>query len=191
MHLQQKRGWSPRSCVPAAMCSGYAGHYRNHLTAGSLAALKRDFNITEIEGVSTRIITEALASAVEQSAYVWYARESLNALPVPVEARAVADQINDPDSKRKMPNSCRGWRPLLARRQRQVCSHSAAGRFDGSLSVADPIARGSRRGSSCSLVGYDANHWRDFRYPWPAAAAGARGACRLRSHHPCRGCWQP
>jgi len=39
-----------------------------------LAALKRDFNITEIEGVSTRIITEALASAVEQSAYVWYAR---------------------------------------------------------------------------------------------------------------------
>src|SRR5215469_5355446 len=191
MHLQQKRGWSPRSCVLAAMCSGYAGHYRNHLTAGSLAALKRDFNITEIEGVSTRIITEALASAVEQSAYVWYARESLNAVPVPVEARTVANQINDPDSKRKMPNSCRGWRPLLARRQRQVCSHSAAGRFDGSLSVADPIARGSRRGSSCSLVGYDANHWRDFRYPWPAAAAGARGACRLRSHHPCRGCWQP
>ena len=82
------------------MCSGYAGHYRNHLTAGSLAALKRDFNITEIKGVSTPIITEALASAVEQSAYVWYARESLNAVPVPVEARTVADQINDPDSKR-------------------------------------------------------------------------------------------
>ena len=53
-----------------------------------LAALKRDFNITEIEGVSTRIITEALASAVEQSAYVWYARESLNAVPVPVETAA-------------------------------------------------------------------------------------------------------
>ena len=83
MHLQQKRGWSPRSCVLAAMCSGYAGHYRNHLTAGSLAALKRDFNITEIEGVSTRIITEALASAVKQSAYVWYARESLNAVGDP------------------------------------------------------------------------------------------------------------
>src|SRR5215471_17161370 len=47
------------------------------------------------------------------------------------------------------------------------------------------------RGSSCRLVGHDANHWRDFRYPWPAAAAGARGACRLRSHHPCRRCWQP
>src|SRR5262245_4845642 len=83
MHLQQKRGWSPRSCVPAATCSGYAGHYRNHPTAGSLAALKRDFNITEIEGVSTRIITEALASPIEQSAYVWYARESLNAVGDP------------------------------------------------------------------------------------------------------------
>src|SRR5262249_14979019 len=47
------------------------------------------------------------------------------------------------------------------------------------------------RGSSCRLVAHDANHWRDFRYPWPAAAAGARGPCRLRSHHPCRGCWQP
>ena len=53
-----------------------------------VAALKRDFNITEIGGVSTRIITEALASAVEQSAYVWYARESLNAVPVPVETAA-------------------------------------------------------------------------------------------------------
>ena len=41
---------------------------------------------------------------------------------------------------------------------------------------------GSRRGSSCSLVGQDANHWRDFRYPWPAAAAGARGACRRPLH---------
>jgi len=28
------------------------------------------------------------------------ASESLNAVPVPVEARTVADQINDPDSKR-------------------------------------------------------------------------------------------
>ena len=23
----------------------------------------------------------------------------------------------------------------------------------------------------------DASHWRDFRYPWPAAAAGGRGTC--------------
>src|SRR5262249_61592709 len=75
MHLQQKRGWSPRSCAPAAMCSGYAGHYRNHLTAGSLAALKRDFNITKIEGVSTRITTEALASAGAQNASFLYVRQ--------------------------------------------------------------------------------------------------------------------
>lgn len=53
-----------------------------------VAALKRDFDITEVEGVSTRIITEALASAVEQSAYVWYARESLNTERIPVEKAA-------------------------------------------------------------------------------------------------------
>jgi len=31
-------------------------------------------------------------------------------------------------------------------------------------------ARGAR-GSSSSLIGHDANHWRDFRYSWPAVAA--------------------
>src|SRR5262249_4193853 len=53
-----------------------------------VAALKRDFNITEVEGTSTRVIAEALASAVEQSAYVWYARESLNTAHVPVQTAA-------------------------------------------------------------------------------------------------------
>jgi AcrR family transcriptional regulator len=53
-----------------------------------VTALKRDFNITEVGGISTRVITEALASAVEQSAYVWYARESLNAAHVPVKTAA-------------------------------------------------------------------------------------------------------
>jgi AcrR family transcriptional regulator len=53
-----------------------------------VAALKRDFKITEVEGISTRLITEALASAVEQSAYVWYARETLNSVPVAVETAA-------------------------------------------------------------------------------------------------------
>ena len=43
-----------------------------------VSALKRDFNVSVVDGVSTRIIAEALASAVEQSAYVWYARESRN-----------------------------------------------------------------------------------------------------------------
>jgi hypothetical protein len=53
-----------------------------------VAAMKREFNITEVNGISTRVITEALASAVEQSAYVWYARESLNTVPIPVETAA-------------------------------------------------------------------------------------------------------
>lgn len=53
-----------------------------------VAALKRDFNITEVEGVSTQVIAEALASAVEQSAYVWYAQESPNAPRVPLDTAA-------------------------------------------------------------------------------------------------------
>jgi AcrR family transcriptional regulator len=53
-----------------------------------VAAMKREFNITEVNGISTRVITEALASAVEQSAYVWYARESLNNVSIPVETAA-------------------------------------------------------------------------------------------------------
>lgn len=53
-----------------------------------VTALKRDFNITEVEGISTRIITETLASAVEQSAYVWYARGDLNVAHVPVKTAA-------------------------------------------------------------------------------------------------------
>jgi AcrR family transcriptional regulator len=53
-----------------------------------VAALKRDFNITEVDGIPTRVIAEALASAVEQSAYVWYAHESLNTVRVPLETAA-------------------------------------------------------------------------------------------------------
>jgi AcrR family transcriptional regulator len=57
-----------------------------------VSALKRDFNVSEVDGVSTRIIAEALAAAVEQSAYVWYARESRNKkmLPVPTAAKVLA-----------------------------------------------------------------------------------------------------
>jgi hypothetical protein len=49
-----------------------------------VSALKCDFNIIEVDGVSTRVI----ASAVEQSAYLWYARENLNSTPVPVKTAA-------------------------------------------------------------------------------------------------------
>lgn len=51
-------------------------------------ALKRDFNIVEVDGISTRIIAEALASSVEQSAYVWYARADRHKSMVPVETAA-------------------------------------------------------------------------------------------------------
>lgn len=53
-----------------------------------VSALKRDFNIVEVDGIQTRVIAEVLASAVEQSAYVWYARENLNTSPTPVKIAA-------------------------------------------------------------------------------------------------------
>jgi AcrR family transcriptional regulator len=53
-----------------------------------VSALKRDFNIVEVDGIPTRVIAEVLASAVEQSAYVWYAREKLNTSPITVKMAA-------------------------------------------------------------------------------------------------------
>jgi len=53
-----------------------------------VAMLTRDFGITEVNGVSSRVITEALASMTEQSAYVWYAQEKLSANQVPVSMAA-------------------------------------------------------------------------------------------------------
>jgi AcrR family transcriptional regulator len=53
-----------------------------------VSALKRDFNISNVDGVSTQTIAETLASAAEQSAYVWYARESLNTKPTPIKTGA-------------------------------------------------------------------------------------------------------
>lgn len=41
--------------------------------------------ITEIGGISVRILAEAMASMTEQSAYCWYAQEALNARPVPLD----------------------------------------------------------------------------------------------------------
>lgn len=51
--------------------------------------LAKDFGITEIEGVDTRILAEAMACMVEQCAYVWYARETMNDQTVSVEAAAL------------------------------------------------------------------------------------------------------
>jgi AcrR family transcriptional regulator len=53
-----------------------------------VAALDRDFHLSSVDGIPTRTIAEALASAAEQSAYVWYARESLNPAPIPVKVAA-------------------------------------------------------------------------------------------------------
>lgn len=57
-----------------------------------VAILEREFNLSEVDGVSTRVITESLASMTEQSAYVWYAQEQLmtHSVPVPMAARVVS-----------------------------------------------------------------------------------------------------
>jgi AcrR family transcriptional regulator len=57
-----------------------------------IAMLERDFKLTEVDGVSTRVITESLASMTEQSAYVWYAQEQLmsHSVPVNIAARVVS-----------------------------------------------------------------------------------------------------
>lgn len=47
-------------------------------TAGFLAGLfEQCHGITEVDGVSGELVTEAVISLVEQSAYVWYAKENL------------------------------------------------------------------------------------------------------------------
>jgi AcrR family transcriptional regulator len=81
------RAFIEATTVDSRVCKMWWWMRQRHIDR-FVAALKRDFNITEVEGISTRIITEALASAVEQSAYVWYARERLNAVLVPVETAA-------------------------------------------------------------------------------------------------------
>jgi hypothetical protein len=53
-----------------------------------VALLKRDFGLTEVSGIDVRLITEALASLTEQSAYVWYAQERLNPSVVSVDTAA-------------------------------------------------------------------------------------------------------
>ena len=51
-------------------------------------ALNKHHNISEINGISANIISEALASMVEQSAYCWYAHENLNSTTVPLDVAA-------------------------------------------------------------------------------------------------------
>ena len=81
------RAFIEATTVDAQVCEMWWWMRQRHVDR-FVAALKRDFNVTEVEGISTRVIAEALASAVEQSAYVWYARESLNTSRVPVKTAA-------------------------------------------------------------------------------------------------------
>lgn len=64
---------------------------RAHHVERFVHSLKKDHGITEIDGVNVTVITEAMASMVEQSAYCWYAQEELYAehLPIDVATKAV------------------------------------------------------------------------------------------------------
>lgn len=53
-----------------------------------VTALKRDFSISEVDGVPTQHIAEAVVSAAEQSAYVWYAQPVKNEEPISIEVAA-------------------------------------------------------------------------------------------------------
>lgn len=81
------RAFIEATTVDARVCEMWWWMRRRHVDR-FVAALKRDFGITEVDGISTRIIADVMASAVEQSAYVWYARESLNDAPVAVKSAA-------------------------------------------------------------------------------------------------------
>jgi len=81
------RAFVEATTVDARVCEMWWWMRERHIERFVLA-LKRDFQISEVDGVSTRVIVEALASTAEQSAYVWYARESLNSTVVPVKTAA-------------------------------------------------------------------------------------------------------
>ena len=54
-------------------------------------SLKKYHGITEVNGVDATVVTEAMASMVEQSAYCWYAQDELYAehLPLDVATKTV------------------------------------------------------------------------------------------------------
>ena len=61
---------------------------RNRHVERFVYALKKKHGIESVNGVSSRIIVESMASLVEQSAYTWFAQEELNAEPISVETAA-------------------------------------------------------------------------------------------------------
>jgi len=61
---------------------------RNHHIDRFLHTLEEHHGITEVDGVDSRTLAEAMASMVEQSAYCWYAQEALNSKPIPLDTAA-------------------------------------------------------------------------------------------------------
>jgi hypothetical protein len=61
---------------------------RNRHVERFVYALKKKHGIESVNGVSSRIIVESMASLVEQSAYTWFAQEELNSEPISVETAA-------------------------------------------------------------------------------------------------------
>ena len=63
---------------------------RERHVARFVHALEQSHRITEVNGVPARILTEAMASMTEQSAYCWYAQAGLNVARVPLQVAADA-----------------------------------------------------------------------------------------------------
>ena len=61
---------------------------RAHHIDRFIHALGKYHNITEVNSIDIRIITEAMASMVEQSAYCWYAQEELHTDPPSLDIAA-------------------------------------------------------------------------------------------------------
>jgi AcrR family transcriptional regulator len=51
-------------------------------------ALRESFGVSEIDGISAELVSDAMACMVEQCAYVWYAHGALQEEPVPVDMAA-------------------------------------------------------------------------------------------------------
>lgn len=64
---------------------------RAHHVERFVHSLRKYHDITEVNGIDVTVITEAMASMVEQSAYCWYAQEELYVehLPIDVAAKVV------------------------------------------------------------------------------------------------------
>lgn len=63
---------------------------RERHVARFVHALQQIHGITEVNGIPTKTLAEAMASMTEQSAYCWFAQEELNETAVPLDVAADA-----------------------------------------------------------------------------------------------------